>query len=152
MADTSTLEVAGEKRTFGSALADFLYPRPAKRTVGGIFKWWERRRLAFNAIIGTAGAAMVSVDALADWLQGSPETEAVILLGGILIWGNLCYTLGPLVETLAHKLWGREVLPLGPHLFRAGLIFSAGLISIPLILNGFRLAFLVLRGILGGFL
>ena len=35
-------------------LSGFLYPRAAARTMGAIFKWWEKRRLAYNLIVGGA--------------------------------------------------------------------------------------------------
>ena len=38
-----------------SAITEFLYPTPAKRTVGGIVKWWEKRRLAYNVAVGASG-------------------------------------------------------------------------------------------------
>ena len=64
----------------------------------------------------------------------------------VLLAANACYTLGPIVESLAHKLWGREVLPIGPHLFRAGLILSVGItLVLPMILLGFQLVVWVLR-------
>ena len=45
---------------------------------------------------------------------------------------------GDPVECCANKVWGGEVLPVGPHLFRAGLIFSVGLtLVLPMILMAF---------------
>lgn len=123
-----------------SRLADFLYPRPAKRRVGAIFKWWERRRLAYNAIIAAGGAITLTVGGLGNLLFGNPITLGWLLtpVVPVLLAANACYTLGPIVESLAHKVWGREVLPVGPHLFRAGLIFSVGLtLVLPMILMAF---------------
>ena len=123
-----------------SRLADFLYPRPAKRGVGAIFKWWERRRLAYNAIVAAGGAITLTVGALGSLLFGNPITLGWLLtpVVPVLLAANACYTLGPIVESLAHKVWGREVLPVGPHLFRAGLIFSVGLtLVLPMILMAF---------------
>ena len=34
-----------------SAITEFLFPAPAKRTVGGIVTWWEKRRLAYNVVV-----------------------------------------------------------------------------------------------------
>ena len=36
-------------------LTDFLFPAPAPRTTWGIVKWWERRRLHYNLIVGGTG-------------------------------------------------------------------------------------------------
>jgi hypothetical protein len=42
-----------EQETHG--LADFLYAPPAPRTVPGIIRWWESRRLKYNLIVGGTG-------------------------------------------------------------------------------------------------
>jgi len=140
--DPTILESDIENPRPGRALADFLYPKPARRTVGAIFKWWERRRLAYNAIISAGGAVSLAGLWLGFLLLGNPVSPGFMLTPVIpvLLAANACYTLGPIVESLAHKLWGREVLPIGPHLFRAGLIFSVGLtLVLPMILLGFQL-------------
>ena len=43
------------------SLTDFLYPMPARRSVGGIVKWWEKRRLAYNLAVGSAGLVSVGL-------------------------------------------------------------------------------------------
>jgi hypothetical protein len=50
---------------------------------------------------------------------------------------NMCYLFGPAVEILVEKLWGRQVLPTGPALYRAGLTFSVGLALFPALLTMF---------------
>lgn len=150
MADSDHLlfKIDGEAARSRSRLADFLYPRPAKRGVGAIFKWWERRRLAYNAIIAAGGAVTLTAGGLGNLLFGNPITLGFILtpVVPVLLAANACYTLGPIVESLTHKLWGREVLPVGPHLFRAGLIFSVGLtLVLPMILLGFFFVVRVLQ-------
>ena len=42
--DPLVFNVDREAARSRSRLADFLYPKPAKRGGGAIFKWWERRR------------------------------------------------------------------------------------------------------------
>lgn len=143
--DPLVLKIDTEAGRSRSRLADFLYPRPAKRGVGAIFKWWERRRLAYNAIIAAGGAVTLTVAGLGNLLVGNPITLGWLLtpVVPVLLAANACYTLGPIVDSLAHKLWGGEVMPVGPHLFRAGLIFSVGLtLVLPMILFGF---FFVMR-------
>ena len=53
---------------------------------------------------------------------------------GVVAFGllaNACYLLGPATEILIEKMWGREVLPTGPVLYRMGLTFSVGLALLP---------------------
>ena len=135
----------------GSALARFLYPKPAKRTVGAIFKWWEKRRLAYTAMISAGGAVSLGSHGLLTWLEGGAiEFPPALGVLGMLLLANACYTLGPLTEAALHKIWGRDVLPVGPHLFRAGLTLSLGIaFLLPMLGAGVRLALLVFRTLLG---
>ncbi|MDE2806123.1 MAG: hypothetical protein OXN18_13350 [Gemmatimonadota bacterium] len=155
MGNPAPFETGIETGRKGSRLVDFLYPLPARRSVGKIFKWWEKRRLAYNAIICAGGSVSLAGIAAVSLLNGTglSMTDVGAVLRGvfvILVAANILYLLGPVTESLAHKLWGREVRAIGPHLFRAGLIFSVGLTFVlPTILVGFQLVLLMLRGILG---
>ena len=152
MSSHTSVEPSADYPTTDSALVRFLYPAPARRTVGGIFKWWERRRPAYNLIVGAGGAVTLMGAALASRFIGNPLSlgelwDPVI---PIAIWANLCYTLGPVTESLLHRIWGRDVRPVGPHLFRAGLILSVGItFLVPAIVMGALLAVWLVRMALG---
>ena len=49
---------------------------------------------------------------------------------------NACYTLGPVAELVLRRLLGDRLLPVGPLLFRQGLVFSVGLTLLPMLLAG----------------
>ena len=149
--DSSVFRVDDKAGGSGSPLVDFLYPKPAGRSIGGIFGWWEKRRLAYNAIIAAGGAVSLSGLTLLALLHGESISplSAMGPIAVVLLAANVCYTLGPIVESLVHKLWGREVLPVGPLMFRAGLTFSVGLtLVLPMILLAFQLVIWVLRAIM----
>lgn len=149
--DSPVFKVDGKAGRSRSPLVDFLYPKPAGRSIGGIFRWWEKRRLAYNAIIAAGGAVSLSGLTLLALLHGESISpwSAAGPVAVVLFAANACYTLGPIVESLLHKLWGREVLPAGPLLFRAGLTFSVGLtLVLPMILLGFQLVIWVLRAMI----
>lgn len=123
-----------------TALTEFLFPAPAERRTGAIWKWWEGRRLAYNVWVGTAGLITVSGGLLLSVLPpggiGLPPSFSglwvpVVIFGGL---ANVFYTSGALVETLTEKLFGRSLLPIGPGLYRIGLTFSVGLALFPLLL------------------
>lgn len=139
--------------TSESPLVRFLYPDPARRrTAGGIFKWWESRRLAYNVIVGVCGAFTMSIATVFGAIIGEPMAVGNLLTPvlPIAIIANICYTLGPLTEWSLHRLWGKEVLPVGPHLFRAGLILSTGVtFLLPTLLMGFALVLWLVRAVLG---
>ena len=120
-----------------SRLAAFLYPRPAERSAGSILRWWESRRIPFNLVVG--GSGLLTLSAASLFLSLPPNAPGFqlfwqpIVAYGVL--ANLCYSLGPVVEIVLEKLWGRDVLPTGPVLWRMGLTFSVGLtLGLPLIL------------------
>jgi hypothetical protein len=113
-------------------IVEFLYPAPAPRSVTGIVGWWERRRLAYNVMVGAAG--LVSLAAFAVMMIVLGEGLELGLLAGAGAFGlmaNLCYLLGPAAEIAIHRVWGTKVLPAGPMLYRAGLTFSVGLALFP---------------------
>lgn len=119
------------------ALTRFLFPAPAPRTVGGILAWWERRRPAYNLIVGGAGVVSLLgfVPLVALTGEGFPPLgflwPPIVAVG---LAANLFYCLGPAMEIAATKVWGDELLPPGPVLYRMGLTFSVGLMFVPLMM------------------
>ncbi len=126
-----------------SALTEFLFPAPARRTMGSIVGWWESRRLKYNALVGGAGVVSLGIVTVVGHLPPNPLPGVGLLppWQGIVMFGalaNVCYSLGPAVEVVVDKLWGRQVLPVGPSLFRMGLTFSVGLALLPALLFLFQ--------------
>ncbi len=117
-------------------LTEFLFPAPARRSVGSIVRWWESRRFAFNVFVGGAGLVSLSAVGLTALLPGAfpapSDWPFIVLAFGVL--ANVCYLLGPTVEIGLQKLWGDKLLPVGPALFRMGLTFSVGLALFPTLL------------------
>ena len=106
-----------------SALVRMLYPAPAERRPGAILRWWEKRRLPYNLIVGASGLAAAPLHTV---VHGVPPDffTGVVAVG---VFANVAYTLGSIVEVAVHTLWGRKILPIGPVLFRQGVLFSVGL-------------------------
>jgi hypothetical protein len=106
-------------------------------TIGQVILWWELRRLAYNAVLLLVGLATI---AGYEWLMskliplGEDAIEPMGLVVLVVLYGamaNLCYTLGWVIE-----LWGRKADPVtarqrGQWMFRAGLLFSCVLTSLP---------------------
>jgi hypothetical protein len=135
-----------------SALTEFLFPAPAKRSVKSIVAWWEKRRLPYNLAVGAAGTASITWIYVAEMLApgGGPlgwiPWQPIVAFG---VAANICYLLGPAAEILIDKLWGREVLPTGPVLYRMGLTFSVGLALLPGLVMTFSLVIRTLLAIFG---
>jgi hypothetical protein len=120
-------------------LAEFLFPAPAERRTGAIWAWWEHRRLAYNVWVGTAGTFTVAACTALALIPPRPmgPVHFGLMWLPIVIFGalaNVFYTAGPVLETAADKLWGRQLLPVGPSLYRMGLTFSVGLALFPTLL------------------
>ena len=117
-----------------TALSRFLFPLPVvRRNTATLFTWWESRRPAFNLIVGAAGVStLLSLELLARLLLPLEDFSVPWVL--VLVYGvaaNVCYTFGFLFELLLHRLWGDDVAPVGPTLFRHGLVFSVGVTLLP---------------------
>lgn len=134
-----------------TSLTEFLFPAPARRTPTAIIGWWEKRRLAYNLAVGAAGSvsfvAMSIVDSI---LKGTPHLVPwpfVVLFG---LGANFMYCLGPTIEILIDKIWGRAVLPAGPSLYRMGLTFSVGLALFPTLIMTIALVGWTVARMIGG--
>lgn len=96
-----------------------------------IIRWWEGRRLSFNAYVGVVGIIswlLVLVVGGAAVKPGVDFEEPIAMLVGPVfyaIMANVCYTFGWIVDLIAFSGGPRR------GLFRAGLIFSLALTSLP---------------------
>lgn len=106
-------------------------------TVWQVIRWWELRRLLYNAVLLLVGAgAIAGFELLMQPVipHGDDAVEPLMLLVVVpayAIMANLCYTLGWIVELI-----GREADPASARRrarwnFRAGLLFSCALTSLP---------------------
>ena len=131
-----------------SPLVRFLFPAPAARRTGSIIAWWEKRRLAYNLIVGGGGLITLSIAEIGSLVLGEGLFSPLAPIIQIGILANICYTLGPIAEVAANKLFDRRLLPIGPTLFRNGLVFSLGLtLVLPIIMMTLGLIFRLLSGV-----
>ena len=133
-----------------TSLTEFLFPAPAARATGAIIRWWESRRLAYNLAVGAAGTVSFIVVSIGDSiLMGVPHLMPwpfAVMFG---LGANVMYCLGPTIEILIEKVWGRTVLPTGPGLYRMGLTFSVGLALFPSLIMTISLVGWFIAGVLG---
>jgi len=116
-----------------SKLVEYLYPSPAPRRTSSIIRWWEQRRLAYNALVGGTGLVTLAVISTVMTLppfneSGLPPIEGILIYG---VGANVMFTLGWVVEATATRLFGHDLLPIGPALHRMGLTFALGLTIFP---------------------
>lgn len=131
-----------------SALTRFFFRVPSfSSSTWSVIRWWESRRLAYNLAVGAAGVLSLAAVALVDLLPPNPRVPG-IPWGGILVYAvlaNLFYSLGPAVDALVSRRWGRSFDAVGPALFRYGFAFSVGLTLLPIPLVVLGWAFKLLR-------
>ena len=117
-----------------TALARLLFPVPdVRRSPATLLTWWESRRPTYNLLVGTTGVVTLAVLRAMSWLPPYVEFDAPLSL--IIVYGvcaNLCYTFGFAFELLFQRMWGDDIAPVGPTLFRHGLVFSVGLTLFPI--------------------
>jgi hypothetical protein len=137
-----------------SQIVEFLYPLPdIRRTPVSLLRWWESRRLSYNAIVGATGLTTLAVVKLLFLLPpgGSSDSLAgvlpVLLTYGVI--ANLAYTGGWLTELALQRFLGRSSPQSGPALFRLGLSFSVGLTLFPAALAGLGWIVRLVRHLLG---
>ena len=130
-----------------TAVTKFFFRAPySLPTTGTVLRWWESRRLAYNLAVGTAGVLTLGVIALVDLLPPHARSFGVpwpaILVYAIL--ANLFYSVGPALDALICRRWGRDFAEVGPTLFRYGFAFAVGLtlLPIPVALIGWALRIL----------
>ena len=118
-------------------LGDALFPAAdTRRSTLSLLGWWESRRGLFNLTVGGTGLLTLLVIRLIALIPpGVPMPTGwlrPVIVYGIL--ANVCYSFGWLAESVAQRVWGDKVRPLGPALFRQGLAFSVGLTALPVLL------------------
>ena len=130
-----------------TSLTRFLYPVPAPRSIGSIIRWWESRRLAYNIAVGAAGFTTLCFVRILGRLPPASHDllPPLSLVAVYAILANVCYTAGWVVEGSANATFGDELLPVGPPLFRQGLLFSVGLTLLPILIGALDWGFRVIR-------
>lgn len=123
-----------------TALTRFFFPEVTRHTsTMEIVRWWESRRLAYNGVVGAAGLISVAAFTLFGLLPPHPAKLSFTgIVTASMVYGvlaNVCYTAGSLVEATITRLWDDRVLPVGPVLFRHGVIFSIGLTLFPTLVS-----------------
>jgi hypothetical protein len=118
-----------------TALTRFFFRAPSfSSNTWAVVRWWESRRLAYNVAVLAAGVVSLTAVAVADLLPPNPKVPG-IPWGGILVYGllaNLFFSLGPAVDALVCRRWGRNYDAVGPALFRYGFAFAIGLTLLPI--------------------
>ena len=113
-------------------LTRLLFEPTLVRSPGRVVQWWERRRLAYNLIVGATGLGTLGYATLVSGLvRGNWNVAPWQLIVAYGLAANACYSLGWVAELAVERFLKRPVYGLGPALFRHGLVFSVGLTLFP---------------------
>jgi hypothetical protein len=104
----------------------FFTPLYYPQSAWSVVRWWEKRRLAYNVAVGTAGMVTLAVAALTDG-QGPPFMLPLVY--GVI--ANIFYTMGPVADLAMRKVLGERAPAVGPAMFRYGFAFAVGLTLLP---------------------
>lgn len=107
-----------------------------------VIRWWELRRIPFNAAVGGAGliacslilavAATVERRFGEDWFPNAPSLVVVPVLYGL--GANICFTFGWIGELIVRKLWPDRGNLYAETSFVLGAGFSLALTMTPALL------------------
>lgn len=102
-----------------------------------IVKWWEWRRITYNAVLLILGIVSYYIYwTLFDKYAPDPANDGMFPGLGILVVGvgaNVFYTVGWISETVLRLLRGRGSKRLAPLLFGLGFAFSVLVFCVPVI-------------------
>ena len=82
-----------------------LFPEEDKSSFEAAFKWWEKRRLRYNIIVGLPGLLILLVDYKLNAFHPSTIISAIII--GVI--ANGCYCLGYLMEYFLKYYFGSTI-------------------------------------------
>jgi hypothetical protein len=106
-------------------------------TTWGVIRWWELRRLLYNAVLFLIG--MISILAMELLMErvippGEDAVEPFVLALGVLVYGivaNLCFTSGWIVELVGRGTDENRARARAQKHFLLGLWLSCLLTSAP---------------------
>jgi hypothetical protein len=122
-----------------SKIADYINRLAAiaagPRTTRDVIVWWEKRRLAFNFVVGVSGVVSLviavaflalppHVSVTSFWNYPIPDAGIIPVVVFFGIMANLCYTFGWATELGLRKLTPAAAPRLASLAFKVGLIFS----------------------------
>ena len=112
----------------------FFRDRVTMETPAEVVQWWEKRRIAYNAVVGAAGVGTIATVNIVGLVSGEPNMIGFPIEGAILygLLANFCYTAGWFTELLLRPIFRDRTGTVGATLFRYGLAFSVGLTALPI--------------------
>lgn len=108
---------------------------PAKSA--DVILWWERRRIAYNAIVGATGVITIVLLVVASMVRGDdcgvpgPPIFALLLIVAYGAMANVCYTVGEMTELAGRIMLGKE----GASQFARVAFFAGVLLSVVLTIS-----------------
>jgi hypothetical protein len=117
----------------GTLVERYLFsPLYAPKSAWSVLTWWERRRLFYNIVVGTAGLLTTAIAHLQVLVTPAFEGPPLAFILVYAIAANLFYSLGAPIDLILRRTLKEEAGPVAQALFRYGLAFSLGLTLLPI--------------------
>jgi hypothetical protein len=123
----------------GTLVERYLFsPLYAPGSAWSVLRWWERRRLFYNIVVGAAGLLTAAIAHLLALFSPGMEGPPAAFMLVYAIAANLFYSLGAPIDLVLRRALKERAGPVAQALFRYGLAFSIGLtlLPIPLLMVG----------------
>jgi hypothetical protein len=107
-------------------LKNFFAVAPNHKSNKEVIRWWERRRIFYNAVMLAAGCVTIILAVSLGEISFTDITNALPPILIVALSANLFYTLGWMVEIACRKFIPEKefVQKAGPVLFIAGISLS----------------------------
>jgi hypothetical protein len=117
----------------GTLVERYLFsPLYVPESAWAVVKWWERRRLFYNVVVGAAGVLTTAIAHIQIALAPGPEGPPLAFILVYALAANLFYSLGAPIDLALRRILKEQAGPVAQALFRYGVAFSIGLTLLPI--------------------
>lgn len=97
-----------------------------------VVRWWERRRLFYNVVVGAAGLLTTALAYLQIAIAPGPQGPPLAFILVYALAANLFYSLGAPIDLVLRRVLRERAGPVAQAMFRYGVAFAIGLTVLPI--------------------
>lgn len=133
-----------------TAVREFFFREAGTEEPAAVVRWWEKRRVPYNAAVGATGLVSIGVSNLLALIgPGSgPFFPPLLAIGAYAVLANVLYTAGWVTELALRPVFGRRTPVVGAAMFRYGFSFAIGVTLIPVLISAVSLVLRVVSDVI----